>query len=539
MNRLFLTLGIDYVQWRALLRAYVLTDLGAVLGAYGPVEQRRAIRQMLLLWVFLPYAGFGPAVVILLSREVLFGTMLLASSVMLMTGIFAFGLAASLIAPEDLAIVGFRPVDSRTYFAARASGLVLQTLEVGVLTGAPSVLALLVRGGLAGAWSGAASVVLAALTLDLAIVLLYGWLLRVLAPATLSRVTAYVGVIGLFLLLAIYMIGFAQLTDHMMGDDGSFDVSVSARTWTILWPPVWFASIAAAGLGETNPFTMTGMMLAVLAPLALGFVVRGRVARDYADRVTEMASEPSPNPAPARRTLKWLTGERRAIALLVMAQLRGDIAFQSGVVMNLFIAGLLLGVAGMSEMPQDPFFRTDRVLPQTMFYMALIILGMSAYQSIARTAEHQASWIFFTTPSDKVRQVRAARDAVLVLLVLPPFLLLILFLAYAYGHVGHALLHGVFLGGMTYLVFDLAVALRPSLPFSVPATNRKGMFGGVATIVAVMIGLAASTLLEVFAFTTMWGVMAGLLSLAVSVLIVRRAARGRMARQLEAVTYLG
>jgi hypothetical protein len=417
--------------------------------------------------------------------------------------------------------------------------MVYQTVEVSVLTGAPGVLALLVRGGLAGAWAGAAGVALAALTLNLAIVLMYGWLLRVLAPATLSRVTAYVGVIGLFLLLAIYMIGFAQLTDHMMGDDVSFDVSLSARTWTILWPPVWFASIAAAGLGEASLFTSAGMFLAVLAPLALCGALRGGVAHDYSERVTDVATEPSGATARPRRALSWLTGERRAVALLVMAQLRGDIAFQSGVLTNLVIAGVLLGVAGMSELPQDPFFRTERVLPQPMLYMVLIFLGTSAYQSIAITAEHQASWILFATPSDRVRQVRAARDAVLVLLVLPTLVLLTAFLAYAYGHPGHALLHVTFLGGITYLLIDVAVALRPRLPFSFPATNRKGTFGGAATILGAAIGMVTAGLLEFYAFPTMSGVVVGLAALTVSVVIINRITAGRMTRQLDAMTYLG
>ena len=135
--------GVDDRQWRALLRAYLLIDHAAALGAYGKPARRQAIKQIAIMWLFFPLAAASPAAVILLGRDVLFGATLMCATTMLMVGMIVLGQAASLIAPDDLAIVGFRPVSSRTYLAARVAGLIRQAAEIGFLTGWPCVLALL------------------------------------------------------------------------------------------------------------------------------------------------------------------------------------------------------------------------------------------------------------------------------------------------------------------------------------------------------------------------------------------------------------
>ena len=47
MKVLFAAVGVDYVQWRALARAYTQIDYAAILGAYGHEASMKAARHLL------------------------------------------------------------------------------------------------------------------------------------------------------------------------------------------------------------------------------------------------------------------------------------------------------------------------------------------------------------------------------------------------------------------------------------------------------------------------------------------------------------
>src|SRR5207248_618368 len=92
--------------------------------------------------------------------------------------------AGSLIAPDDYEIIGYRPVTSRTYFAVRATALVLQTAEMALFTGYLPVVAFLTRshGSARQAFAAAAAVACAAATTTLGLAAVYGWFLKMLPP---------------------------------------------------------------------------------------------------------------------------------------------------------------------------------------------------------------------------------------------------------------------------------------------------------------------------------------------------------------------
>jgi hypothetical protein len=126
----------DVRQWRALTRAYLVTDHAALLGGHGRREQRGALVNLLTLGVVGLTASIGPALLVLLTRDRFAAAVLMCTSIGMTTAVAVLGQASSLASPEDLEVVGCRPVGSRTYFAVRATSLVLNTAFTVLLTGA-------------------------------------------------------------------------------------------------------------------------------------------------------------------------------------------------------------------------------------------------------------------------------------------------------------------------------------------------------------------------------------------------------------------
>ena len=77
MKRLFDAAGVDYVQWRALMRAYTLTDFGALLGAYGSTEALRSIVLLALTCACFAMAG---GVAVLMARDPLLAEIVMATT---------------------------------------------------------------------------------------------------------------------------------------------------------------------------------------------------------------------------------------------------------------------------------------------------------------------------------------------------------------------------------------------------------------------------------------------------------------------------
>ena len=111
---------------------------------------------------------------------------------------------------------------------------------------------------------------------------------------------------------------------------------------------------------------------------------------------------------------------------------------------------------------------------------------------------------------------------------------------YFFGHVGHALLHTLFLGCMSYLVLQLAVLADPRLPFSMPLareTSTGAAFGVIALALAA--GMAIYAGLVTFVYATAVGVVLTLAAFGVAGVMLDRVTRARIEGAPETHAYLG
>jgi hypothetical protein len=163
--RLAEALGVDAVQWRALVAAYIRMDFRAV---GGPTRRNRAGRnpsQVTSIAIVGAFGGAFFAFVAATTPDLLMSASLLttytaATTIMMLLVDFT----SVVLAPEDYAILAPRPVGSRTYFAARLAAVAFYVVVLSVATAAIPCVVYGVKAGLPAAAAALAAVVLSDLT---------------------------------------------------------------------------------------------------------------------------------------------------------------------------------------------------------------------------------------------------------------------------------------------------------------------------------------------------------------------------------------
>ena len=183
MRRFLEAAGVDYLQWRALARAYVRLDFAALRGANGPRASRQAALQELLV-----AAGFGafgaiPAAIVWLSHDSFFAATVTVAATVWLVGTLAMAFVGTIASPTDYAVLGHRPVTSQTYLAARTTGVLVNAAEATVLFGyLPVVAFVTARDGSWLAGLGAiAAIAISGVAVTLASLALYAWMVRALS----------------------------------------------------------------------------------------------------------------------------------------------------------------------------------------------------------------------------------------------------------------------------------------------------------------------------------------------------------------------
>jgi hypothetical protein len=497
VRRLLGALGVDYDQWRGLVRALRLFDifnLRQMRGTPAAVAWKagKAIGAALLLSLSL---GFTAATVIWRSADLLFAGIVLSTHAIVMTLMLILGTPErSLIALDDYYILGFRPITSRTYLAVRVTGLMTQTLLMIALSGIVPISAVVLKynGSIGMLAAGFADVCVSAVVASLAAISLSTYLLLKSSPEKLKRIASYAQTIVMFLMMAGYFYGIRLLIDET-----TLSFSLDRSTWLWLYPGSWMASYVAIAAGLSSVSIWAGGFASVALVTALAWNLSSRLSLDYASTLAEASVTPE-KPAPilkrarAGRRRFFRRDEARALAVLVRSQFRNNLKFRLGLlsVVPMMAVYFLLGID--TGPPDDPFNPTAHGANNVIFVqMALMFLPSSLRSSLITTTEYRAAWIFHVTPASKVRLVTSGRDIISLYFLLPFLILLATALTYFFGNVLHALVHVFFLGLIAYIVLQLDLLNDPRLPFSrapvARATGRYGLMTGIMIVGAIVV----------------------------------------------------
>jgi len=296
VSKLFEFLGVDQIQYQTLVRSGFLIDLRASAQvASGGRETETPLRSSLTLYAV--YSAFLGLLAFAIPAG-LYGRVMMIFGMTLMGMIMLVDFGVTLVVPEDLVILGWRPISSRTYFAAKlTNALAFIAMFAGALFTLPSIL---------GVFSKGASMLFPLLFLPCAVLgsvfvaglvaASYAALLRVFSAERFRSAVNYLQIA----MMATLMVG-SQLGPRLEGRNAlramrGQSLDTAAWSWWDLLPPHWFCAPSEALLGGAGARTLALSAMAFTVTAALFIVLTRSLSFRYLEQVHGSGSSaPSPN----------------------------------------------------------------------------------------------------------------------------------------------------------------------------------------------------------------------------------------------------
>jgi len=470
IDRMVEALGVDPIQWRALVRTYLRMDVRAGGGATTRSGTNRARGHPLVGVAII--TGLGGAMFATLAARI---PDLLVSATLLTTygGINTVMLllvdfTGLVVSPDDYGVLGHRPVSSRTYFASRLTSILAY---IGFISAVLALLPALCyafwwRLGVTGLAATFTAVLLCDMSVTVIIITVYAMMLTLVHPHRLRRALSYLQLVSMMGFYVAYYLSMEGFRNSFL-----YRLSFSDQPWMWINPASWFAALVRLTAGDASGTVWAASALAIIVAIACIPLAAGRLSLEYAQRLSEtmVAGEPA-----ARRRFRFPgfgRAEARAVALLVSAQFRFDQRFRMAIlgIVPLILFYLLLGLnQGALADPFSPdAFRSGGV----PLYLAVVFMPMTLHASLHYSDSWRAAWIFFATPASAARLIVAAKNIVTVWFLGSYLLLLAAIWSYYYERIWHAFFHAAVIGLLAHMLLQVTVMMRPSLPFA--AEPRK------------------------------------------------------------------
>lgn len=471
IDRLLAAAGVDPRQWRALTRAYLTIDRRSH-GGFRRAGDRTAdnafISASLLLILILNGVLLG-ALTVRTPDPFTAAAVVMTYIALTIALMVLLEFTAIVISPNDYWIVGSRPVDSRTYFAARLASILAYVASMAAMMAALPAFAFLLwhRAGVAASLSLFLTTVLCATTASTLTIAFYAALVTRLRPRHVTRVLSAAQLLAATLFLGGYYL-VMQAFERAHG----LDIRLAGVGWIWAIPSTWFAAIVPAVLGTAGPREWTGAAAAALLTALSVPAGAGRFSMRFSERLSDL---PSAAPAAAGRTSRSLpgfgAGEAYAIATLIRAQFRYDTRFRMAILSMVPVTAFYLLIGLDKGALKDPFGASYE-FSGTPVYFVIAFLPLSLHGSLQYSESWRAAWIFMATPADAARLAVAAKNFVAVFFLGGYLLALAIFWSVFYEQVWHAFVHAAVLGAMAHFLLQAAVMLHPVLPFT--AEPRRG-----------------------------------------------------------------
>ena len=474
MRRLFAAVGVDFEQWKALTVVALKLDFrGSALTQRQGEHESRVVISLIFQAIFYTLFGGIIAYLVWASRDLwLAGTIASTYIAFLIGTAVVLDHHSVISSPVDYAILGFRPVSSRTYFAVKLTNILVYTTALTTVAAWVPVLVTSARHGVGIGGALFLDIYASSTATTLAIALGYATVLRAVGPDAIERVLSYVQMIMGF---AVY--GGQFLISGVLSRTAPGTWSLPASPLILLYPGTWFGSYLALASGRTSPGAMACAAVSIVAVVVMGSQLGGRLSLQYSEALGAMTVAARARAASAaekrsRRGFWFTSGEARAVALLVRGQFRHDHRFRMGV-LGLLPFTLLYMVLGVRNgAVADPFTAT-RNMQAWPLTMAVLASPTMLRMLLTRSDAFRASWIFFTCPSDRMRIARSSKNVLVAFFLIPYLLVVSAIYAYVVGNVVHVLVHVAFLGLLAHLVLQIALLLDPALPFSRPMQQTR------------------------------------------------------------------
>lgn len=486
-------LGVDAVQWRALVRVSLLTDLRQLQGT-GLRLARSAAGSFggAVLSQFL-YGAF--AAFVIGGLDDVFS----ASTVYFLLLLSTLGLAllvdftGIVLSPDDHVQLAPRPIDARTFFVARLTSVSIFSALLTAPLALPAAVGYLLKTEPSpiAALASLLAAALVAVLVPLLVILLFLALVQVIAPARLHRALGYVQ----FGLSFVFIGAFFLLSQRARSLDL---LSLDKTPAAYLNPATWFA--AWIEIAEHRAIALD--WLAAVTPIALlvvaAVLVRGRLSLAYAERLATLTVERGDRAGHRPVPVLVFGPAHHAVGLLASAQFRTDQKFRLGVLGILPLTIIYL-LAGVSE-PEGP-----RLLARepVLVYYAVLFFPVMLRQFLVYSESWRASWVFLAAPLPLDEVVVALKNTVVARFLVPYLLLVMVLLGWSYPRPFlEWLMHGLIIGLISHGLLTADLLMNPSLPFSQPTRRGARSFALLVLMVPTMAVIATIPLWRPYAYAT-------------------------------------
>ena len=471
--------GADASQWRALVRTGLRLDFRrpSLDSRRGARAERGAVRALLGSLVLYGVSGvFFGMVAIFVPDTLVAGTLVISAVMFMVAATILIEFHTVVISPDDHAILGHLPIESRTYFAARLANLLFYVLILATVLGLPSMAAFFFEVHAKPAavslrplvgLSAIIGTYLAAVTVALAMVGLYAGLLHVISPVRLKRALTYLQIV---LAMAVY--GGYLFLPQLMTREALAGLRAARSPWLFADPASWFASYLEIAAGRAGLAELAASVASIGLLAGLGVLAFRYLALDYSERLAALATAGEtehPTAPPAWRAWLFRGGEGRVVALLIRNQFKQDMKFRLAV-LSIFPLTLFYFLYGLRGGPMpDPFVGADHGSGQWfLLHFAMLSFPMMLLPNLSRSDAFRASWIFHASPASKARLILSMKNFVLAYFLLPYLALVATLMAFFFTSPLHVVIHIAVIGLIGNITLLAAIRLLPHLPFSRP-----------------------------------------------------------------------
>lgn len=469
-------LGVDYHQWRALVKTAIRKDFRQSTMSTTLSHGRTGKRIFLSLLFFYLLVGFLFVPVIVSSASGFFSATLLITYTMFMIGgLILVEYNTVVVSLDDFLVLGYRPVSSRTFFFVRLTNILFYVLTFSMLLSLPAIAAFLFANGFQPLTGVAAfvSVFLANTAMSLNMVLFYTYILKKINARRVKNLLAILQVGMAFFIYSSFFV-----IPNLLENSKFYTAILERAVWILFLPSTWFSSYLPILTGEAVAMDYLLASLSLLMLLSSGYFAVSRLSMHYAESLSEVTETTAGKKQLPRRFMKPFllfahAHEERVVSKLIRNQFLYDNKFKMAVlgILPLTIFYLFVGVE-KGPLP-NPFESYDFAMGRSgLLYLLVFLFPMMLRTYVTQSDDYHASWIFYTTPSDVCRLILSEKNFLMIYFVLPFLFILGVIFYHYFQNLLHVLLHILVLGLLAHFFLQLAFLYSPDLPFSRP--NVKG-----------------------------------------------------------------
>ena len=484
MERFLQRLGVDWIQFKALLITSIRMDFR---GSRGSTGRRRRVSP--IVWSLIIYGVMGGSLagsVVDQTAPFLYSLLVLAYAMVMMIFAVVLELGNTILATDEAEVLAHRPMSYRTYFLAKLGNLVFYVLLMGTaLCLIPSLVGMAVGGS---RWYFPLVFLLVATVSNLAtaggVVLVYTGLLRAMGHDRFKDTLVYVQIVITFVVFFSYQI-ILRVSRESVGE--SADV---AGRWLFAVPPAWFAGGIQYLLGlDRGMDGWLGLVGGGITVLLAVFACR-RTAVEFGSLLTEPRSVWSVGESSPRRESRgvgglsrWMGGilrfsETRAGFHFASIMLRKDRFVKMGIYPVFGIPLALVGLAILEKDLADPFdggsllggSGTSAMIAFSVFFVLFFSL-----RGLTRSRDWEAAWIYRVVPMVSPGRFYQGVKMAVVLQLMLPFCVLLGIIYCTQIPLVHGMKHTVSLFLMGLVAFSVFSFSMRDYPFSKKWEKGEGI----------------------------------------------------------------